>query len=147
MYQSRGWATEGPKGALRKRARVSMGGEVQEAGLVTSIDEVARVHLADRVGKMVAKQVAALAVKSGLAVGAAAATRSELVGLLTFALLNANNVPDLRAWLSLPAEFQIARFRVPAGRHSLTVEAGGMTSTHEVEVKPRRTGLLVLRRY
>ncbi|HZH03066.1 MAG TPA: hypothetical protein VEY30_04720 [Myxococcaceae bacterium] len=128
-------------------AQVTVNGLQQQAGVVTSIEQVARVHLNDRVGRMVAKQVAGLAIKGAIATAAGAATKNEAIGLLAFYLLNANNVPDLRSWLSLPAEFQVARFRVPVGRHEVTVAAEGVTSKHEVEVRPRRTRLLVLRRY
>lgn len=128
-------------------AHVDVDGQGQDAGLLTSVDAVARVHLEDRVGKMVAKQLAGLATKAALATAAGVATKNELVGLLAFALLNSNNVPDLRSWLSLPAEFQVSRFRLSPGKHVVTVTAQGITSSHELEVRPRRTRLLVLRRY
>ena len=75
-----------------------------------------------------------------------AATKSKEVAALTFLVLNAMNAPDLRSWLSLPAEFQLARFRLPAGRHTLEVAAGGRTKQVEVEVKPRRVSTVVIRR-
>jgi hypothetical protein len=127
--------------------RVVLGEESQRAVTVTSLAEVARVHLDDRIGRLLAKQVAGAVVKAGLAAGAGALTKSKEVGMLAFLLLNAGNAPDLRSWLSLPAEFQVARFRVPAGNHTLRVEAGGRTTEHTVEVKPGTVGLVVVRRY
>jgi hypothetical protein len=129
------------------RVRVELGEQSQQAMTVTSLAEVARVHLDDRIGRMLAKQVAGAVVKAGLAAGAGALTKSKEVGMLAFLLLNAGNAPDLRSWLSLPAEFQVARFRVPAGSHTLRVEAGGRTTEHSVDVKPGRVGLVVVRRY
>lgn len=128
-------------------AVVEYAGERQVATRVTNLEQVAKVHLQDRVGRMVAKQLAGAAVKAGLAVGAAALTRNESVGVLTFLLLSMGNQADLRSWLSLPAEFQMARFRLPAGKHSIRVTGGGVSTTHEVEVKPRRIELIVLRRF
>jgi hypothetical protein len=42
-----------------------------------------------------------------------ALTKSDEVGALTFLVVNAMNAADLRSWLSLPMELQVARFRVP----------------------------------
>ncbi len=114
---------------------------------MTSLGEVAKIHLEDRIGRMLARQLASAAVKAGVAAGAGALTKSKEVGYLTFLLLNVANEPDLRSWLSLPAEFQLARFRLPAGRHRVQVEFGGQLSAREVEVRPGRVSVVVLRRY
>ncbi|WP_163995283.1 COG3014 family protein [Pyxidicoccus caerfyrddinensis] len=127
--------------------RVSLGEESQRAVTVTSIANVARVHLNERLGRMLAKQLAGVAVKAGLAAGIGALTKSDEAGVLTFLLLNAVNAPDLRSWLSLPAEFQVARFRVKGGSHTVRVEAHGRTTEHTVDVKPGRVGVIVVRRY
>ncbi len=119
---------------------------VQPAVTVTSISQVAKQHLNDRVGRMLLKQVAGVAMKAGLAGAAGAATKSKEVAALTFLVLNAMNAPDLRSWLSLPAEFQLARFRLPAGTHTLEVDVGGRTRRLEVEVKPRRVATVVVHR-
>lgn len=129
------------------RAQVSVGGDWQGAVTVTSLGTVAKVHLEDRVGRMVAKQLAGALVKGGLAAGAGAATKSKEVAYLTFLLLNLANEPDLRSWLSLPAEFQLTRFRLPAGRHQVQVEYAGRVTSREVEVRPGRVSLVVMRRY
>ena len=129
-------------------ARVWVGeGREARTVTVTSLSEVARVHLEDRIGRLLARQLAAVGVKAGLAAGAGALTKSREVGALTFLLLNAMNEPDLRSWLSLPAEFQVARLRLPGGRHLVNVEAGGQHRTREVEVQPGRVKVVVLRRY
>ncbi|MFP2929681.1 COG3014 family protein [Pyxidicoccus sp. 3LG] len=126
---------------------VAVGEQSRQAVTVTSLADVARTHLDHRIGGMLAKQLAGVAVKAGVAAGVGALTKSEGVGALTFLVLNAANAPDLRSWLSLPAEFQVARFRLPAGSHTVRVDAGGRTSEHVVEVKPGRVGLVVVRRY
>jgi hypothetical protein len=114
---------------------------------VTSLEQVAKIHLDHRIDGLVARQFGALAVRTGLAAGAGAATKSEVVGVLTFLALSYANQPDLRSWMSLPAEFQLARFRVPAGVHRLTVVAGGGAREVQVDVRPRRVTLVVLRSY
>jgi uncharacterized protein len=128
-------------------AHVYVGEASQRAVAVTSLERVAKTHLNDRIERMLAKQLASAVVKAGVAAGAGAIAKSEEVGYLTFLLLNVANAPDLRSWLSLPAEFQLARFRVPAGRHTVTVEAGGRATSREVEVRPGRVALVVVRRY
>jgi hypothetical protein len=128
-------------------ARVSVEGASESAVTVTPLGAVAKIHLEDRIGRMLAKQLAGALVKGGVAAGAGALTKSKEVGYLTFLLLNLGNAPDLRSWLSLPAEFQLARFRLPAGRHMVQVDFAGQLSAREVEVKPGRVSVVVLRRY
>jgi len=114
---------------------------------ITSIEQVAKVHLNYRIDGLVARQLGALAIRTGAAVGVGQATGSEALGILTFLALSYVNQPDLRSWMSLPAEFQLARFRVPAGVHRLTVVAGGGAREVQVDVQPRRVTLVVLRSY
>jgi uncharacterized protein len=114
---------------------------------VTSLADVAEVHLEDRLGRMLAKQVAGVGVKAGLAAGAGALAKSHAVGALTFLVLNAANQPDLRSWLSLPAEFQVARLRLPAGLQTVHVDAGGWRASRQVEVKAGRVRVVVVRGY
>ncbi len=119
----------------------------QRTVTVTSLADVAKVHLDERIGRMLARQVAGAVAKAGLAAGAGALTKSREVGVLTFLLLNAMNQPDLRSWMSLPAEFQLARFRLPSGTHTVQVEYGGRVTSRDVEVKPGRISVVVMRRY
>jgi hypothetical protein len=123
------------------------GGTAVRPTTVTSLEQVAHIHLDHRIDGLVARQFGALAVRAGLAAGAGAATKSEVVGILTFLALSYANQPDLRSWMSLPAEFQLARFRVPAGVHRLTVVAGGGAREMQLDVRPRRVTLVVLRSY
>ncbi|AKQ64318.1 TPR domain protein [Myxococcus hansupus] len=138
VYRTRG---------LAPPVNVALEGQSKTAATVTSLSDVAVVHLNDRIGRLLAKQLANAAVKAGVAAGVGALTKSEELGVLTFLILNAVNAPDLRSWLSLPAEFQVARFRVPPGSHTVRVAAWGHTTEHPIEVKPGRIGVLVLRRY
>jgi hypothetical protein len=114
---------------------------------ITSLEQVAKIHLNYRIDGLVARQFGALAIRTGAAVGVGQATGSEALGVLTFLALSYVNQPDLRSWMSLPAEFQLARYRVPAGMHRLTVVAGGGAREVQVDVRPRRVTLVVLRSY
>jgi hypothetical protein len=114
---------------------------------VTSLSEVAKIHLDDRVGRLLAKALVQTGVKAGVAAAVASETKSEGLGALTFLVLSQLNQADLRSWLSLPAGFQLARLRLPVGKHTVTVEAGGTRTQHPVEIRPRRVAVLVLRRY
>ncbi len=131
----------------QEAAKVAVGGREHAAATVTSVEEVAKVHLDDRVGRMILKSLAGTAVKAGLAAGAGALTKSKEVGALSFLLLSLFNQADLRSWLSLPAEFQVARFRLQPGKHTVTISANGKTQTREVEVRPKRVSVLSLRMY
>ena len=119
----------------------------QTTETVTSLEAVARVHLNDRIGRMLSKQLAGVAVKAGLAAGVGALTKSEALGALTFLALSATNQTDLRSWLSLPAEFEVARFRLPVGDQPVTVTTPVGATQHTVAIHPKRVSLLVLRRY
>jgi hypothetical protein len=123
------------------------GGPAVRPTMVTSLEQVAKIHLDHRMDGLIARQAGALALRTGIAAGAGAATKSEAVGILTFLALSAVNQPDLRSWMSLPAEFELARFRLPAGVHRLTVIAGGGARELQVDVRPRRVTLVVLRSY
>lgn len=123
------------------------GGPPVRPTTVTSLEQVAKIHLDHRMDSLMARQAGALAIRAGIAAGAGAATKSEAVGILTFLALSMVNQPDLRSWMSLPAEFQLVRFRVPAGVHRLAVIAGGGLRELQVDVRPKRVTLVVLRSY
>jgi len=127
------------------KASLEVGAQKVSATVVTSLDEVARIHLRERVDRLVAKSAAALLVKGGVAAAVGAATDSPALGLLTFLVLASTQEADTRSWGSLPAEFQVARVRLTSGKHVAKVQTPRRSSEHEVEIKPRRVSLLVLR--
>ncbi|MFN0062386.1 MAG: COG3014 family protein [Myxococcaceae bacterium] len=126
---------------------VTVGQLTRRTVAVTNLRDVARIHLNERVGRMIGQQIAQAAVKAGVAAGVGAATKSAGLGALAFLALTMLNAPDLRSWLSLPATFELARFRLPAGPHTVRVDAAGRVTEHPVEVRPGRVSLLLLRRY
>lgn len=96
---------------------------------------------------LLAKQLAGTAVKAGVAVGVGVLTKNEALGALAFLALSVTNQTDLRSWLSLPAEFEVTRFRLPAGDTPVTVTTPLGTTQQTVAIRPKRITLLVLRRY
>lgn len=126
---------------------VEIAGVALKSHVVTSVNDVAHRYLEERIGKLIAKSVASLAVKAGAGIAVGALTGSKELGAATFLLLSLTQQADTRSWLSLPAEFQVARTEVKPGQVQVTVKARGKTSTHEVEVKAGKIALLVVRRY
>jgi hypothetical protein len=79
---------------------------------------------------------------SRLAVGAAAKAAAgknglvgELVSLGAQATLTVLDTPDTRSWETLPARVAIARVRVPAGKHTVHIDARGVLRDTTVEVE------------
>lgn len=59
-----------------------------------------------------------------------------LLSLGTQAALTAADVPDTRSWAMLPANVSLARRVVPAGTHTVTLDARGTRRVVEVDVAP-----------
>ncbi len=126
---------------------VSSEGSQSTAQALTSVDYVARRYLEERLTAIALKSAAGTAVKGAAAATVGHLTGSKELGYLTFLVLAAANAADLRSWLSLPAEFRIARLRLPAGRHTLTVRSSSRTEKVEVYVPDRRIAMVVVRHY
>ncbi|ABC81836.1 COG3014 family protein [Anaeromyxobacter dehalogenans] len=139
VYVTRPW--------VRDAATLEAGARRADAVTVTSIEEVAQVHLSERIGRIAAKAVASTVLKGGVAAAVGEATDSEVLGWLTFLALTSTSEADRRSWLSLPAELQVARLRLPAGTHEVEIRSGGKVLRRTVAVRPGRVTLLVERRY
>ena len=63
-----------------------------------------------------------MVVKQAIAVGVQEATDSKAAGFLTAILLHASDKADLRSWTTLPARLQLARLKLPAGRHDIVLD-------------------------
>jgi hypothetical protein len=90
--------------------------------------------IASAITRMIARYAA------GSVVGAVAGRRNGAVGFLaslaTQATLTALDTPDTRSWETLPARVAIARVRVPAGKHTVFIDARGVQRRSEVNIEP-----------
>ncbi len=111
---------------------------------VKALKENAPAIITRQVVRVVAKSLAAKAIKDNAGDGVA--------GLLTKITVNAYNFfsenADLRSWITLPANAQILRTTLPAGSHKLTLKQNGplQTTTVDLTVAPgSKTILYVVR--
>jgi hypothetical protein len=90
-------------------------------------------------GKIVAsaitRLIARLAVGEGIQM---AAGKDSIVGFIgslgAQATLAALDTPDTRSWETLPARVAVTRIRVPAGRHTIKLEARGVSRTQTFDL-------------
>ncbi len=78
-------------------------------------------YLEDRIGRMAARKLIGMAVKGAIAAGVGAKSKDSDLGVLVFYALMASDRADLRSWLSLPAEIQMARVPLPAGTYKVSL--------------------------
>ena len=81
---------------------------------------------------MITRAVAGEAVRHASGKG----TVGLLASLATQATLVALDTPDTRSWETLPARIAVWRMRVPAGHHSVRLDARGFVRTDEFDLKP-----------
>ena len=68
------------------------------------------------------------------------------MGLILSIIGAATEQADLRAWLTLPAQIQMARLQVPPGTWPVSVTINGRSYTHEpVAVEAGKITLIFLR--
>ncbi|MCB0417474.1 MAG: hypothetical protein H6617_01145 [Bdellovibrionaceae bacterium] len=85
-----------------------------EATAIDQLQKKMAIIMARKVGGVVVKEVIAERVRK--------ATDSEFLGLLTKVILHMTDQADLRSWSTLPASLQLARIRVPAGTHRVSLD-------------------------
>lgn len=88
------------------------------------------------VASAITRMIARLAVGEGIKT---ASGRDSVVGLLASlgaqAALTAADTPDTRSWETLPSRVAVARLRLPAGVHTLKLDARGVSRTAQVDLK------------
>lgn len=132
---------------VEHRAQMREGGRrLADSFVLEDIEATARKTLEDRLGGIVAKRLLSLGLKAGVAYGARMAVRkgtgnsalADVAGLALFALWKSADEADTRSWLTLPANLQVARARLPAGTHSLEVvfqDPAGKPAGHAAAVR------------
>lgn len=105
-----------------------------------NIEEQVRAEWKKIEGKIIVsaitRMVARVLVGQGIQ---SAAGRDNVVGLIaslgTQATLTALDTPDTRSWETLPSRVAVARVRVPAGRHRVSLDVRGYKRQQEIVVK------------
>jgi uncharacterized protein len=150
-----------PRPTRIRDAELSIDGKVVgRTAVLTDIQEIATRTLQDRIGSEIAKLVARIAVKEGIAQviqqtgpGDQHEERVLLASLWRLFAYGSER-PDLRSWLTLPETLQILRVTVAPGSHRVVIRhldaSGNQISEPFVqdafEVAPRETVFLNERR-
>ena len=116
---------------------------------IFSVRDIAHLNLEHRINGMIAKKIAGGVAKAAVGYGIGQATNNSDLGVLAAMVLFAADQADLRSWLTLPAEFQIARIALPVGRHTIKLRYktihGGVAfekAVKTVDIAPRAHVLL-----
>jgi len=91
-------------------------------------------------GRVVASAITRMLVRAGVGEGVkTAAGRDSTVGFIAalgaMLALTAADTPDTRSWETLPARVAVTRVRVPAGKHTIRLDARGVSRTAEVNLE------------
>lgn len=91
------------------------------------------------VASAISRMVVRLAAGEGIrAAGGRSDSTAGVIALIASlgaqATLTALDTPDTRSWETLPARFAIARVRVPAGKHTVVLDARGVSRTQPIDV-------------
>lgn len=130
-------------------ARIIVGDDEVRTEIVEDVDAIAQSTLKKRMPAIIARAVARAVAKYKITERAqkenkAAGFISNVAGLLT-------ETADTRSWLTLPAEIQMARLRLPPGEHLVRMEllssSGGVIETQEFHVNVTRGDQIVLSRH
>lgn len=111
--------------------------ELEEA---VDVDREVRKEWKKIEGKIIVSAITRMITRVAVGQGIqSVAGRDNVVGLIgslaAQATLTALDTPDTRSWETLPARIAVARVRLPAGRHSLDIDARGWRRTQEVMVE------------
>ena len=138
----------------RVTGSLSAGGRTTGMFLVEDLNGIARKNLEDEAGRNIIRGAARLAVKAGLASLGENITEqltddedvSSGVGLILSIIGAATEQADLRAWLTLPAQIQMARLQIPPGTWPVSITVNGRSFTHDpVAVQAGEITLVFLR--
>jgi uncharacterized protein len=139
--------------ADRLSIALSSDGVTSRGFLAEDLAAIARENLEDHAGRDIARAVARLALKAGVAEAGEQLVEelthddsavSQVAGLVLSIFGAATENADLRAWLTLPAQIYVARLRLPAGEHVITIRADGrlLGPPRTVLVQPWEISLL-----
>ena len=104
------------------------------------VDREVRTEWKKIEGKIIVSAITRLIARAVVGQGIqTAAGRDNIIGILaslgTQATLTALDTPDTRSWETLPARVAVARMRLPAGRHTVVIDARGWKRTQDVVIE------------
>ena len=125
-------------------ATVEVDGRMLPSDLATRVDDLVRAAYEKVKGQLIAAAVVRMvtrgAVGAGVGTGVAKASDNAAVGMLaaliTQASMSAADTPDTRSWATLPARVSLVRMRLAPGKHTVRVQAQGVSKTFPVEMQP-----------
>ncbi|MGE0081539.1 MAG: COG3014 family protein [Thiohalomonadaceae bacterium] len=138
-----------PRPAGVSAARVVAGDREARTEIVEDVNAIAQHTLSGRMPAITARALARAVAK--FKITESAQKENKAAGLITNVAGLLTERADTRSWLTLPAEIQMARLRLPAGDHHVRLEllspAGGVVETHEFDVSVAKGGQTVLSRH
>lgn len=121
-----------------------------QSATLFDIEATAIRELEHKLGLILAKKIGGVVAKEVLSNAIAESTKSEALGDIIRIILHLTDQADLRSWSTLPARLQLARLKLPAGRHDLALDMvsryGGKTPAVKIwkdfEVKAGRISFI-----
>ncbi len=109
---------------------------MENADLAQNLDIIARETLEDRRGRILAKSVARLILKSQMT--QRAEKELGVLGLIAGNIYGAvTETADTRSWVLLPAAIEVSRVQLKPGQYDLTIYNDGKTSrVRKLKIKP-----------
>lgn len=126
------------------RIDVGVGGQTWTTDSALDVEGRTIDHYEAHKGTLIAASITRLLTRAvaGEVTGAVARGASGdnviglLAGLAVEGAMTAADTPDTRSWVTLPARFSIARGRLPAGEHTITVRYRGQQRSRTVKLSP-----------
>jgi hypothetical protein len=119
---------------------VQLGGRYVQLEEAVNVDQQVRTEWKKIEGKIIVSAITRMIARFAVGQGIQAASgKNNVVGLIaslgTQATLTALDTPDTRSWETLPARVAVARVRLPAGRHRVSLDVRGWHRTQELVVE------------
>ena len=140
-YFAVSFPTYGTDMVVPRPLQVSAGGKSTQSAVITRFDGMAARALKEQIPAMLVRQTLRAAAKYGAQ--KKANDELGLLGALTTQIYNlVSERADLRSWLTLPANAQIARLTLPPGTHALALSGLGGSANVEIPVTQGGTTLV-----
>ncbi len=131
-------------------ATIDIAGKTGKTEILDSVDQLARLALADNMPAIITRALVRQGVKRNF-VDEVDKRNNNLVGLIARVATMATEHADTRSWATLPHDIQITRLKLPAGQHRLSLSlynnAGQVVSKRvfaKVTLKPQQIKVLPL---